>query len=140
MARTSLAELSRNDHCRHSRSLFFRQLFRWVPLVRRRQGHAVERQLHVLARTETGTSTTRRKIRNRKTENTATRARMDSHVAKGASRQRQSAHQLVRRSSATGNRETPRRSRDSHPRWTTTRQRRDRSRTRQERVWRELAG
>ena len=68
----------------------------WILELDRGAGHSLERKLHVLAGTETGTSAPRRKIRKRTTEDAAARARMDSHVAESASRERQSAHQLLR--------------------------------------------
>ncbi len=91
MARTSLAELRGHDHRRHSRSIFSRQRCRLDSRTRSRPGHSLERKLHFLARTKTGTAATRRKIGKRTTENTATRTRMDSHVAESSSRKRQSA-------------------------------------------------
>ena len=64
MARASLAELRRHDHRRHSRSLFSRQRRRLDSRTRSRPGHSVERKLHFVARTKTGTSATRREIGN----------------------------------------------------------------------------
>ena len=96
VAGTSPAELSGNDHRGDSRSLFSRQRRRLDSGTRSRPGHSLERKLHVLAGTETGTPATRRKVGKRTTEDAATRARMDSHVAEGAPRERQGAHQRLR--------------------------------------------
>ena len=83
----------------------------------------------------------RRKVRKRAAEDAAARTRMDSHVAEGAARQRQSAHQLLTKSLLDQEaREAARRSGDPHSARAAPGQRRDRSGRRQQRLRRQPAG
>ena len=93
-----------HGHRRDSRPLFSRQRRRLDSGTRSRPGHSVERQLHVVAGTETGAAAARGKIRERTAEDAAARARMDSHVAQSAPRQRQGAHQRLRSAARPGER------------------------------------
>src|SRR5215213_5563246 len=102
MARASPAWLRGNGHRRHTRSLLPRQRRGLDSRARPRPGNSVEGKLQLLARTETGAPAPRGEIRDGKTENAATRARMDSHVAESPSCKGQSEDQLLRRSAATG--------------------------------------
>ena len=84
-----------HDHRRYARPVLSRQRRRLDSGTRSRRGHSVGK-----ATTRRGWSRSRSvcaagKVRKRAAEDAAARAGMDSHVAEGAARQRQSAHQCL---------------------------------------------
>ena len=67
----------------------------WILELDRGQGIPWKGNYTQLARTKAGTSAARREVGKRETEDAATRTRVDSHVAQGASRERQGTHQCL---------------------------------------------